>query len=347
MAIAESHTVDARGPESGRDPILSVRGLVVQFGSHEEDVVTAVDDVSFDLFPGETLGLVGESGSGKSVSVMSVLGLTPGRVVAGSVTYAGRDLLGMSKEGIRQLRGGEIAMIFQDPMSSLNPLMRVGRQISETLRLHQPGLSRSVRDARAVELLRVVGVPHPELRVRQFPFEFSGGMRQRVMIAMAIANAPKVLIADEPTTALDVTIQAQVLEVFREARDATDSAAILITHDLGVVAEMADRVMVMYAGRVVELAGVYEIFAEPRHPYTKGLMASMPRLDEPAGHLSAIPGNPPNIAELPRGCPFQPRCALSAGRDVCATTRPPLVDIGGRFSACHFSDELAADGAAR
>ncbi len=329
--------------EAQAEPILTVDGLVVEFGP-VGDSITAVDGVSFVLYPGETLGLVGESGSGKSVSVMSVLGLTPGRVSSGHVAYRGRDLLGMSKEGLRALRGGEIAMIFQDPMSSLNPVMRIGRQIAEAIALHQPRLRRRERDARAVELLRMVGVPHPELRVRQYPYEFSGGMRQRVMIAMAIANDPKVLIADEPTTALDVTIQAQILQVLRDARDATGSATVLITHDLGVIAEMADRVMVMYAGRVVELATVFEIFAEPRHPYTVGLMRSVPSLVERSERLVTIPGNPPNVAALPPGCPFQPRCALGAGRERCMTERPALVDIGGRMTACHFHEELAKGG---
>ena len=320
-------------------PVLAVRDLTVQFGSHE-DIFTAVDGVSFDLFPGETLGVVGESGSGKSVSMLSILGLTPGRVVAGEANYRGRDLLKMPPEAIRKLRGGEIAMIFQDPLTSLNPLMRVGKQLMEALKLHQVGMKKAERKARAVELLRLVGVPDPDLRVKQFPFEFSGGMRQRVMIAMAIANSPKVLIADEPTTALDVTIQAQVLEIIKLARDTTGSAAILITHDLGVIAEMADRVLVMYAGRVVELATVFEIFAKPLHPYTKGLMESNPRVEEQTDRLNAIPGNPPNLAALPEGCPFEPRCATAREREICTAERPALVAIGERLSACHFAHEL-------
>jgi oligopeptide/dipeptide ABC transporter ATP-binding protein len=321
------------------EPLLEVENLSVEF-TVLDAALPAVTGVSFGLYPGETLGVVGESGSGKSVSMMSMLGLTPGNVTSGRVMFDGRDLLEMSAEERRKIRGGPIAMVFQDPMSSLNPVQRIGHQLEETLKLHSPQLDKQARKERVVELLRIVGVADPAQRVKQYPHEFSGGMRQRVMIAMAIANAPRVLIADEPTTALDVTIQAQVLDVLRKAKDETDAAVILITHDLGVIAEMADRVMVMYAGRVVEAGSVTELFDDPRHPYTKGLLGSALRVSERVERLNSIPGNPPNIAHLPSGCPFNPRCALRQGRELCTTETPPLFDLGGRWTACHFHDEL-------
>ncbi len=327
-------------------PVLSIRGLTTEFVT-PAGVVKAVNDVSWDLYPGETLGVVGESGSGKSVTAMSILGLVqspPGRIVAGEIVFDGRDLLTMSARELRQLRGSQIGMIFQDPMTSLNPVLTVGEQISEALRLHDRGMSREQARTRAIELLTMVGVPNPEGRYDQYPLEHSGGMRQRAMIAMAIANDPKVLIADEPTTALDVTIQAQVLDVLRTAQERTNAATILITHDLGLIAEHADRVIVMYGGKVVEVADVLSVFAAPRHPYTLGLMTSLPRLDVELERLDPIPGSPPSLIDLPTGCSFHPRCRVSKGREVCRTTVPPLYEVGGgQRAACHFSEEVPAE----
>ncbi|MDP9460279.1 MAG: ABC transporter ATP-binding protein [Actinomycetota bacterium] len=328
------------------DPVLSIRGLTTEFVT-PAGVVKAVNDVSWDLYPGETLGVVGESGSGKSVTAMSILGLIPsppGRIVAGEILLEGRDLLKAPAKELRRLRGSEIGMIFQDPMTSLNPVLTVGEQIAEALRLHSRELSRAEARGRAVELLTMVGVPNPEGRYDQYPHEHSGGMRQRAMIAMAIANDPKVLIADEPTTALDVTIQAQVLDVLRTAQQRTNAATILITHDLGLIAEHADRVIVMYGGKVVEIADVQATFAAPRHPYTLGLMSSLPRLDVDLQRLDPIPGSPPNLIDLPTGCPFHPRCRVSKGREICRTEEPPLYDVGGgQRAACHFSEEVPAE----
>ena len=327
-------------------PVLSIRGLTTEFVT-PGGVVRAVNDVSWDLHPGETLGVVGESGSGKSVTAMSILGLIqspPGRIVGGEILFEGRDLLTMSAKELRRLRGSEIGMIFQDPMTSLNPVLTVGQQIAEALRLHDRTMSRERAKARAIELLTMVGVPNPAGRYDQYPHEHSGGMRQRAMIAMAIANDPKVLIADEPTTALDVTIQAQVLDVLRTAQERTNAATILITHDLGLIAEHADRVVVMYGGKVVEVADVHSIFAAPRHPYTLGLMSSLPRLDVDLQRLDPIPGSPPNLIHLPPGCSFHPRCRVSRGRELCRTKVPPLYDVGdGKQSACHFSEEVPAE----
>jgi oligopeptide/dipeptide ABC transporter ATP-binding protein len=329
------------------DPILSIRDLTVEFRT-EDGVVHAVTDVTYDLFPGETLGIVGESGSGKSVSVMTMLGLIPqppGRVARGQALYGDKDLLKLPKRKLRDLRGGEIAMIFQDPMTSLNPVFTIGDQISEALQAHNSGMSDKAAHKRTIELLEVVGVPFAERRVEQYPHEFSGGMRQRAMIAMAIANQPRILIADEPTTALDVTIQAQIVEVMRAAQEETHAATILITHDLGLIAELADRVVVMYAGRVVELADVFTIFNSPRHPYTVGLMNSLARLDADLEWLDPIPGQPPSLISPPPGCAFHPRCVHSQGREICRTDVPalrPFGEGGAHVSACHFAEELAA-----
>jgi oligopeptide/dipeptide ABC transporter ATP-binding protein len=328
-------------------PILEIRDLTVEFRT-EDGVVRAVTGVSYDLFPGEVLGIVGESGSGKSVSMMSVLGLIPqppGHIPSGEAFYEGDDLLKLSKSRLRDLRGGKIAMIFQDPMTSLNPVLTIGDQISEALLVHNAGMSDGAANKRTVELLELVGVPFAERRVHQYPHEFSGGMRQRAMIAMAIANDPAILIADEPTTALDVTIQAQIVEVLKTAQRETHAAIVLITHDLGLVAELADRVVVMYAGRVVELSDVYTIFDAPRHPYTVGLMNSLARLDTDQERLQPIPGQPPSLISPPPGCAFHPRCTLSHGREICRTEVPtlrPLGDRGTHDSACHFAEELAA-----
>jgi len=327
------------------EPVLSIHDLTVEFKT-EDGIVHAVSDVTYDLFPGETLGIVGESGSGKSVSVMTMLGLVPqGRVVRGDAIYEGRDLLKLPKKALRELRGGKIAMIFQDPMTSLNPVFTIGDQIGEAIEAHNPGISNKQVRERTIELLELVGVPFPERRINQYPHEFSGGMRQRAMIAMSIANQPRILIADEPTTALDVTIQAQIVEVLRTAQRETHAATILITHDLGLIAELADRVLVMYAGRVVELSGVYEIFNSPRHPYTVGLMNSLARLDADLEWLNPIPGQPPSLLSPPPGCAFHPRCVQSQGRAVCRTDVPelrPIGEGGKHISACHFAEELAA-----
>jgi oligopeptide/dipeptide ABC transporter ATP-binding protein len=326
------------------EPLLAIRDLTVEFGT-EDGVVRAVTGVSYDVFPGETVGVVGESGSGKSVSVMSLLGLIPqppGRVTNGQATFMGRDLIKMGKRELRELRGGDVAMIFQDPMTSLNPVLTIGDQIGEAIQVHNPGVKDDEAEKRVVHLLDLVGVPNPAQRVRQYPHEFSGGMRQRAMIAMAIANEPKLLIADEPTTALDVTIQAQIIEVLKAAQHETHAATILITHDLGLVAELCDRVVVMYGGRVVETGDVYTIFSNPRHPYTVGLMDSLPKLVGEEEMLRPITGQPPSLIHLPPGCAFHPRCFLSGGRTRCRTEVPPLRPIGDsqHLSACHFAEEL-------
>ena len=326
------------------DPILSIRDLVVEFAT-EDGVVHAVDGVTYDVFPGETLGIVGESGSGKSVSQLAILGLIPqppGRILRGEAEFEGKDLLKMSKKDLRRLRGGQVAMVFQDPMTSLNPVLKIGHQIAEAIQAHQDDVGDKAAKARTIALLKLVGVPNPDRRYDQYPHEFSGGMRQRAMIAMAIANDPKLLIADEPTTALDVTIQAQILETLKTAQEESHAATILITHDLGLIAELADRVVVMYAGKVVELTDVQTLFAAPRHPYTVGLMDSLPRLTVDEEWLRPIPGQPPSLISRPPGCAFHPRCFLSQGRTRCRTEEPPLRVIGpdGHLSACHFAEEL-------
>jgi oligopeptide/dipeptide ABC transporter ATP-binding protein len=327
------------------DPVLEIRDLTVEFDT-EDGVVHAVTGVTYDLQPGEVLGVIGESGSGKSVSVMTMLGLIPrppGRVVSGEAVFKGKDLLTMSKRELREVRGGPVAMIFQDPMTSLNPVLKVGEQISEAIKVHNRGVGDAGARARAIELLRLVGVPNAEQRYDQHPHEYSGGMRQRAMIAMSIANSPAVLIADEPTTALDVTIQAQIIEVLKTAQQETHASIIRITHDLGLIAELADRVVVMYAGRVVEHGDVYTIFNDPRHPYTVGLMSSLARLEGDQEWLQPIPGQPPSLISRPPGCAFHPRCLLSQGRTRCRTDVPPLREVGapGHLTACHFAEELA------
>ncbi len=324
------------------DPVLSIRDLVVEFKT-EDGIVHAVDGVSYDLFPGETLGIVGESGSGKSVSTLALLGLIPqppGRIVSGTADFKGRDLLKLKKKELRRVRGNEVAMVFQDPMTSLNPVLTVGNQLGESIRTHFPDEKKEVVKERVIDLLKLVGVPNAETRYAQYPHEFSGGMRQRAMIAMSITNSPALLIADEPTTALDVTIQAQVLEVLRRVQAETHAATILITHDLGIVAEMCDRVLVMYAGHIVESGDVETIFRAPRHPYTIGLMDSLPKVTEDEEWLRPITGSPPSLIDLPPGCPFHPRCFLA--RERCRQENPPLAPVEGSAhqSACHFSDEL-------
>ncbi|TML89830.1 MAG: ABC transporter ATP-binding protein [Actinobacteria bacterium] len=326
------------------EPLLSIRNLVVEFAT-EDGIVQAVDGVTYDVFPGEVLGIVGESGSGKSVSTMTLLGLIPqppGKVVSGEAIFDGRDLLKLSKKAMRDVRGSEVAMVFQDPMTSLNPVLTIGYQLGEAIKVHHKDLKDGQVKQKVIDLLRLVGVPNPERRYEQYPHEFSGGMRQRAMIAMSISNSPKLLIADEPTTALDVTIQAQILEVLKEAQAETNAATILITHDLGLVAELADRVLVMYAGKVVENGDVHTIFSNPRHPYTIGLMESLPRVDVDEEWLRPIPGSPPSLINRPPGCPFHPRCFLSQGRERCRTDEPPLrpIDESRHKTACHFAEEL-------
>ena len=291
------------------EPLLSVDHLEVSFAT-EEGVVHAVDEVSFDVAPGEVLAIVGESGSGKSVTAMTLMGLTrsPNARFGGSARFGDVDLVTASDEVLRGIRGAEIAMVFQDPISSLNPVHRVGDQIVEQIRAHEDVTKADALD-RTVEVMERVGIPRARDRLRAYPHEFSGGMRQRVMIAMALSCRPRLLIADEPTTALDVTIQAQIIEEIRQLRDETNAGVILVTHDLGVVADIADRVCVMYAGRVVEQGTLDEIFYDPQHPYTWGLLGSIARIDrDRGGHLPAIPGLPPSLLDPPRGCHFRPRC---------------------------------------
>ena len=333
---------------SGRvGPILSVRDLKVRFDTDDGEV-KAVDGVSFDVFPREVLGIVGESGSGKSVTSMAILGLLPARAkITGQVLYQGRDLLTTPENDMRHLRGGRLAMVFQDALAALNPVFRVGDQVTEAVHVHQPGLSKPALRERAIELLDLVGIPNPKSRVDQYPHEYSGGMRQRAMIAMAIANDPDLLIADEPTTALDVTIQAQVLDVLERIQERTHSAIVLITHDLGVVAGMADRVLVMYAGKPVEIGEVDQIYYGPRHPYTLGLLMSLPRLDmgDKSERLNRIVGQPPSLIFVPPGCAFHPRCGFAQLPAPCSTDVPVLREVGahGQRSACHFADKLDAE----
>jgi peptide/nickel transport system ATP-binding protein len=326
-------------------PLLEVDGLTTHFFTRD-GVVRAVDGVSFSVYPGETLAIVGESGCGKSVTSLSILRLIaspPGRIVAGRLNFAGRDLLTLTEPEMRAVRGNEISMIFQEPMTSINPVLTIGRQIAETLTLHR-GFSHENALARAVELLKLVNMPEPERRVTQYPHQISGGMRQRVMIAMALACDPRLLIADEPTTALDVTIQAQILDLMRKLKEKTGAAIMLITHDLGVVAEMAQRVVVMYAGRKVEEAPVASLFAQPRHPYTQGLLDSIPHLGSAGGNgrkrLQEIPGMVPSMREAIAGCIFAPRCAHATER--CRREYPPLeVKSAGHMVACWEADRIA------
>ncbi|MFD7919273.1 dipeptide ABC transporter ATP-binding protein [Streptomyces sp. NPDC059740] len=326
-------------------PVLEVQDLHVSFPS-EAGEVHAVRGVTYAVRPGEVLGIVGESGSGKSVSSMAVLGLLPDSAeVSGSVRLGGRELLPLDDRAMSGIRGNDIGMVFQDPLSALTPVYTVGDQIVEAIRIHQP-VGKDVARKRAMELLDLVGIPDPRRRIDAFPHEFSGGMRQRAMIAMAIANDPKVIIADEPTTALDVTIQAQVLDVLKTAQEVTGAAIVMITHDLGVIAGFADRVQVMYAGRPVETGGVDDVYYRPRMPYTIGLLASVPRLDESRSGdgarqaLVPVEGNPPSMVDLAPGCPFAPRCPVAV--DVCRTTEPELAvaEEGDHPTACHRADEI-------
>ena len=323
-------------------PLLSVHDLSVRFRT-DQGTVHAANGVSFEIAEDEVLGIVGESGSGKSVTALSLMGLLPRTAsVTGDVRFRGRSILTLPEAEARSLRGSRIAMVFQDAMAALNPLHRVGNQVAEAIRIHHPKVGRKEALARAVELFELVGIPNPGTRVRQYPHEFSGGMRQRAVIAMAIANDPDVLIADEPTTALDVTTQAQVLEVLKAVRQRTHSAMILITHDLGVVSGVADRVAVMYAGKIVETGTVEQVLEHPEHPYTLGLLASRPRLEH-GGRLERIPGQPPSMIDLPSGCAFHPRCAFAHLPDPCAASVPESRPASGpgHISACHFAGSLA------
>lgn len=318
--------------EGVADPLLEIRGLKTYFYTRD-GVVPAVDDVHIEVGRGEIVGIVGESGCGKSVTSLSVLQLVaaPGKVVAGEVKFQGEDILVFTKKRMRALRGNEISMIFQEPMTSLNPVYTVGRQVAEVLRIHESSLNAEEMHAKVVELFSLVGIPEPERRVHAYPHQLSGGLRQRIMIAMALIRRPKLLIADEPTTALDVTIEAQIFGLIKKLRKEFDTSIILITHNLGVVAETCDRVYVMYAGKVVEEAEVFELFGHPKHPYTSGLLQSIPRKNQsgrkdPGKRLYCIRGSVPNMLRLPRGCKFAPRCDCSL--PICHEKEPELVRSG-------------------
>ncbi|HJU15218.1 MAG TPA: ABC transporter ATP-binding protein [Stellaceae bacterium] len=346
MAEPEAALAAAPLPQTRPLPLLEVADLKTWFFTRD-GIVRAVDGVSFDVLPGEVLAIVGESGCGKSVTALSILRLIaqpPGRIVSGAIRFGGRNLLDLSESAMRAVRGNDISMIFQEPMTSLNPVLTVGRQIAESLILHQR-LDRRAAMERAVAMLRLVQIPEAPRRAGEYPHQLSGGMRQRVMIAMALACNPKLLIADEPTTALDVTIQAQILDLMRELKAKIDAAIILITHDLGVVAEMAERVVVMYAGKKVEEAPVEELFRRPLHPYTQGLLASVPRLGASVGlaeppRLAEIPGTVPSLRAAIPGCPFAPRCGYAS--EVCRREMPEFDEKApGHFAACFHSDRLA------
>jgi oligopeptide/dipeptide ABC transporter ATP-binding protein len=313
------------------DPVLDVRDLRVTFSTHA-GVAPAVRGVSLQVYPGEALAVVGESGSGKSVTMLALLGMLPSATVTGSATFHGTELVGQDADVMRTLRGAKVSMIFQDPMTSLNPVLTIGRQLALVLRAHQPHMSKPDARLKAIDLLEQVAISQPDRRVDAYPHELSGGMRQRVMIAMAIANDPEVLIADEPTTALDVTVQAQIMELLGELRERHRLALVLITHDLGVVAGATDRVAVMYAGRVVESGAVADIFARPTHPYTRGLLECLPRLDSRQKVQASIPGVPATPMSLPPGCPFSPRC--SRALPSCSQQEPDLQPNGASLVAC-------------
>ncbi|MFB6889692.1 ABC transporter ATP-binding protein [Kitasatospora sp. NPDC056327] len=343
-------TVIEKNQKNGRlevgTPLLEVKDLHVEF--HTRDgVAKAVNGVNYSVAAGETLAVLGESGSGKSVTaqtIMGILDMPPGKISQGQILYRGRDMLAMKEEERRQIRGQKIAMIFQDALSSLNPVMTVGAQLGEMFRVHRGSSKKEARE-RAVELMERVRIPAAKQRVGDYPHQFSGGMRQRIMIAMALSMEPDLIIADEPTTALDVTVQAQVMDLLAELQDEFNMGLILITHDLGVVADVADKIAVMYAGRIVETAPVHELYANPAHPYTKGLLRSIPRLDQKGQELYAIKGLPPNLLKVPAGCAFNPRCDVAT--DLCRTEIPKLhqvtdkdgKELTGRRSACHLWKE--------
>jgi oligopeptide transport system ATP-binding protein len=339
---ADVEVLDSRGVWQPVDGLLlEVDRLQVEFRTRD-GVAKAINGVSFELHEGETLAILGESGSGKSVTAQAIMGILdspPGFVTGGEVRYCGQNILAMSDEQRRRIRGPEISMVFQDALSALNPVFSVGWQIAEMFRKHR-GMNKSDSQAQAIRLMQRVQIPGAAQRVKAYPHQFSGGMRQRIMIAMAIALDPAVLIADEPTTALDVTVQAQIMQLLKDLQEERKMGLILITHDLGVVADVADRIAVMYAGRIVEQADAFELYAQPAHPYTKGLLDSIPRLDQKGDTLSAIGGLPPNLMNIPPGCPFNPRCHYA--HDICrADPPPPLREVARhRLAACHFSELL-------
>ena len=343
-----STAVSARNRTADTDeaPLLQVRDLHVEFRTRD-GVAKAVNGVNYSVRAGETLAILGESGSGKSVSSQAVMGILdspPGFITGGEILFKGQNLLDVGREERRKIRGAQMAMVFQDALSSLNPVLTVGYQLGEMYRTHK-GTSRKDAKLKAVELMERVGIPGAKERVNQYPHQFSGGMRQRVMIAMALALEPDLIIADEPTTALDVTVQAQVMELLADLQREYNMGLILITHDLGVVADVADKIAVMYAGRIVETAPVHELYSRPSHPYTKGLLRSIPRLDQKGQELYAIKGLPPNLLRIPAGCAFNPRCPMA--QEICRTEVPPLfavteedgAELEGRGSACHFWKE--------
>jgi oligopeptide/dipeptide ABC transporter ATP-binding protein len=333
-------------PEENPVTLLEVKDLHVSFPT-ADGLVQAVRGVSFDVEPGRTLGIVGESGSGKTVLTQTLLGLTPGAEVEGSALFEGKDLLRLTEDELRHVRGARISVIFQDPLTSLHPLYRIGWQISEMIRAHEKSVSKKEAAARSVELLRRVGIPKPETRVNDYPHQFSGGMRQRAMIAMALALEPKLIIADEPTTALDATVQAQILDLLLRLQQDYGTALIMITHDLGVVADIADDVMVMYAGRAAEKAPKRDVFYAPHHPYTKGLLESIPSTKAAGDRLKPIPGQPPSLINLPSGCKFHPRCGYVF--DKCLTDEPvlhPVAEQGAHTSACWLPASAAGLSAA-
>jgi oligopeptide transport system ATP-binding protein len=337
LIVSEPETMD-RGQPAGR--LLEVEDLRVEFRT-QDGVAKAINGVTYHVDAGETLAVLGESGSGKSVTAQAIMGILdtpPGFVTGGEVRFHGKDMLKMSAEERRRIRGEGIAMIFQDALSALNPVFTVGFQVAEQFRIRR-GMSRKDAKKRAVEMLDLVNIPNARGRINDYPHQFSGGMRQRVMIAMSLALDPEVLIADEPTTALDVTVQAQIMDLLAEVRQERRMGLILITHDLGVVADVADRIAVMYAGRIVEEAAVHDLYARPAHPYTLGLLESIPRVDEKGQQLRTIKGLPPSLLRIPSGCPFHPRCPMA--QPVCQEKLPPLLQLGqGRASACHFAEEL-------
>lgn len=323
--------------------LLKVSDLATHFHT-EEGTVKAVDGVDFEVRRGEVLGVVGESGCGKSMTSMSILRLVPkpqGKIVRGKLIFEGKDLLSLSEEEMRRVRGNRISLISQDPMTSLNPVLTIGEQIMEAIQLHQ-GLDKAAAKNKAIEMLKKVGIPSPEKRVDEYPHQFSGGMRQRAIIAMALSCEPQLLIADEPTTALDVTIQAQILDLMREIKEKENAGIIFITHDLGVVAEMCDFVCVMYAGKVVEATDVFTLFKTPSHPYTVGLLKSIPRLDDVKERLDPIDGQPPSLSNLPKGCSFAERC--DEAKDICRQKEPELKQVGvNQYARCLLRDEWKAD----
>ncbi|MDR1893236.1 MAG: ABC transporter ATP-binding protein [Spirochaetales bacterium] len=325
------------------DVILEVNNLKTYFNT-DDGIVKAVDGVSFDLRKGETLGMVGESGSGKSVTNLSLMQLIPsppGKIISGTALLNGEDILKKNEKQMREIRGNRISMIFQDPMTSLNPFLKISTQLEETITLHKKAGKKEARE-KAVEMLDMVGIPDPQRKVDNYPHQFSGGMRQRVMIAMALSCDPEILLADEPSTALDVTIQAQILELIKNLGRRLGTAVVLITHDLGVVAGNSDRIVVMYAGRLVEKGNSSDVFENPLHPYTQGLIKSVPRLDQPGkNRLYSIPGVPPNLINLPECCPFYPRCGQA--REICKTAYPPLVSIDNRDVCCVLYGEASHD----